>query len=68
MSECILTDSSRSLQMDQDESELNVSDLERAISAELLELRNLVNKIPPSLDRARALRMIEEINNIIFIH
>ena len=68
MSECIMLDASQSPPIDQEETELNPSDLGRAISEELLELRRQANQIPRSQDRKNALRMIEEIDNILFIH
>jgi hypothetical protein len=68
MSECEMIYASQSLPIGQEETELSASDLEREISEDLLELRRRANQIPPSQDREEALRMIEEIDNILFIH
>jgi len=68
MSECEMIDASQSLPIGQEETELSASDLKREISEDLLELRRRANQIPPSQDREKALRMIEEIDNILFIH
>ena len=68
MSECIMIETSQSAPIDQEEAELSAPDLGREISEDLLELRRRANQIPRSQDRKEALRMIEEIDNILFIH
>jgi len=66
MGESIMIDASQSPHADHDETELNVLDLEGAILEELSELKLRVNQISHSSDRAEALRVICEIEQILF--
>jgi len=68
MSECGTTYGPQSTSIDQDETELKSPDLEREISEDLLEMRRRVNQISSSQDREKALRMIEELERLLFIY